>query len=118
MSLVEGCKHSLDLSVPIDEVASETDRVVSDIQKRARLPGFRPGKAPASLIRKQFAGEIRQQVLEDLIPKRLKQQFEAENLDVVGQPNVKDVHFHDGEPLRFTAEFEVNPQIELGEYRG
>ena len=99
------------------EVTSETDRVVLDIQKRAKLPGFRPGKAPTSLIRKQFAGEVRQKVMEDLIPKYLQKQFEAENLQVVGSPDIKDVHFHDGEPLRFTAEFEVIPQIELQEYR-
>ena len=117
MALVEGCRHSLELSIPVDEVESETGRVTADIQKRAKLPGFRPGKAPASLIRKQFAGDIRQQVLESLIPKRLQKQFEAENLDVVGRPDIRDVHFHDGEPLRFKAEFEVVPPIELGDYK-
>ena len=117
MALVEGCKHSLEISVPLAEVTSETERVVLDIQKRAKLPGFRPGKATVSLIRKQFAGDIRQKVLENLIPKHLHKQFEAENLNVVGQPDIKDVHFHDGEPLRFTAEFEVIPQIELQDYR-
>jgi trigger factor len=116
LALVEGCKHSLEISVPVAEVSGETERVVLDIQKRAKLPGFRPGKATPSLIRKQFAGDIRQQVLENLIPKFLQKQFEAENLNVVGQPDIKDVHFHDGEPLRFTAEFEVIPQIELQDY--
>ena len=101
---------------PPHEVESETGRVIADIQKRAKLPGFRPGKAPASLIRKQFSGDIRQQVLESLIPKYLQQQFEAENLNVVGRPDIKDVHFHDGEPLSFKAEFEVVPEIELQEY--
>jgi len=57
-------------------------------------------------------------VLESLIPKYLHQQFEAENLSVVGTPDIKEVHFHDGEPLRFKAEFEVVPTIELGEYKG
>jgi trigger factor len=117
LALVEGCKHSLEISVPVADVTSETERVVLDIQKRAKLPGFRPGRATPSLIRKQFAGDIRQKVLENLIPKYLQKQFEAENLNVVGQPDVKDVHLHDGEPLRFTAEFEVIPQIELQEYR-
>jgi trigger factor len=117
LALVEGCKHSLEISVPVAEVTSETERVVLDIQKRAKLPGFRPGKATVTLIRKQFAGDIRQKVLENLIPKHLQKQFEAENLNVVGQPDIKDVHFHDGEPLRFTAEFEVIPQIELKDYQ-
>ncbi len=116
MALVEGCRHSLELSIPVDEVESETSRVTTEIQKRAKLPGFRPGKAPASLIRKQFAGDIRHQVLESLIPAHLQKQIEAENLSVVGRPDISDVHFHDGEPLTFKAEFEVVPPIELQEY--
>lgn len=101
----------------MDEVESEANRVAADVQKRAKLPGFRPGKAPASLIRKQFAGDIRQQVVENLIPKHLQKQIEAENLNVVGRPDIKDLHFHEGEPLRFKAEFEVFPSIELNEYK-
>ena len=118
MALVEGCKHSLEISIPVAELEGETNRVVADVQKRAKLPGFRPGKAPASIIRSQFSGEIRQQVMESLIPKALQKQFEAENLSVVGTPDISDVHFHSGEPLRFKATFEVFPAIELGEYRG
>jgi trigger factor len=118
LALVEGCRHSLEISVPVDEVESETGRVTADVQKRAKLPGFRPGKAPASIIRKQFASEIRKKVLESLIPKHLQQQFETDNLSVVGQPDITDVHFHDGEPLRFTAQFEVVPEIELEVYKG
>lgn len=114
---MEGCKHSLELSVPAAEVESETNRAVDDVRKRAKLPGFRPGKVPPSLIRKQFAGDIRQKVLEALIPKFLHQQFEAENLNVVGTPDITDVHLHDGEPLTFKAEFEVVPEIELGDYK-
>lgn len=117
MALVEGCKHSLEISIPVDAVASETAKVVADIQKRAKLPGFRPGKAPASLIRQQFAGDIRQKVLENLIPEHLQHQIEAENLSVVGRPDISDVHFHDGEPLRFKADFEVVPEIELKDYK-
>jgi trigger factor len=118
LALVEGCKHSLEISIPVPDVESELGRVTDTVQKRAKLAGFRPGKAPTSIIRKQFAGDIRQQVLENLIPKFLQKQFEAENLNVVGTPDIKDVHFHDGEPLRFKAEFEVVPEIELGDYRG
>jgi trigger factor len=117
LAVAEGCRRSLEISIPVQEVESETSRVTQDVLKRAKLPGFRPGKAPASIIRKQFAGDIRQRVLESLIPKYLDKQFEAENLKVVGQPDIRDVHFHDGEPLRFKAEFEVIPEIELGEYR-
>ena len=116
MALVEGCKHSLEISIPVDVVESETSRVVDDIQKRAKLQGFRPGKAPTNLIRKQFAGDIRQKVLEHLIPIHLQKQLEAENLNVVGTPDISDVHFHDFAPLKFKATFEVFPEIALGEY--
>jgi trigger factor len=117
LALIEGCRHSLEIAIPAEEVETETTRVAADVQKRAKLPGFRPGKAPASLIRKQFSSDIRQQVVENLIPKALQKQIEAENLNVVGQPDIRDLHFHDGEPLRFKAEFEVVPEIELGEYK-
>ncbi len=116
MALVEGCKHSLEISIPVEEVESETSRVVDSVQKRAKLPGFRPGKAPATLIRKQFAGDIRQQVLENLIPVHLQKQLEVENLNPIGTPDITDVHFHDFAPLKFTATFEVIPEITLGEY--
>lgn len=118
MALVEGCKHALEISVPAQEVDGETARVIADVQKRAKLQGFRPGKAPTSLIRKYFASDIRQKVIEALVPKHLQKQFEAENLNVVGTPDISDVHLHEGEPLRFKAEFEVVPEIELGEYKG
>ncbi|MGP0070824.1 MAG: trigger factor [Bryobacteraceae bacterium] len=116
--LVEGCKHEIEITVPVDEIARETDRVVATIQQKARLPGFRPGKAPASLIRSKFSKQVRDDVLENLLPKYFKQKVEEEHLEVVGRPNVKDVHFHEGEPLRFKAEFEVAPEIELNDYRG
>ncbi len=117
MALIEGCRHSLEIAIPAEEVESESSRVTADVQKRAKLPGFRPGKAPASLIRKQFSSDIRQQVVENLIPKALQKQIEAENLNIVGRPDITDLHFHDGEPMRFKAEFEVIPEIELGEYK-
>jgi trigger factor len=116
--LVEGCKHEVEITVPVDEVARETDRVVADIQSKARLPGFRPGKAPISLIRTRFAHQVREDVLESLLPKFFKKKMEEEELQPVGRPSVKDVEFKYGEPLKFKAEFEVAPEIELGEYRG
>jgi trigger factor len=117
LALVEGCQHALEISVPVQEVESETARVTADVQKKAKLQGFRPGKAPASMIRKYYAGDIRKKVLEALVPKYLTKQFEAENLNVVGTPDISDVHLHEGEPLRFKAKFEVVPEIELKDYK-
>ncbi|HTQ58363.1 MAG TPA: trigger factor [Bryobacteraceae bacterium] len=117
MALVEGCKHSLEITVPVEEVEAETGRAVAKVQQRAKLKGFRPGKAPTGIIRQQFAGEIREQVLEALIPKHLQNRMEAENLKWVGKPDITEVHLEPGEPLRFKAEFEVVPQIELQDYK-
>ncbi len=118
MALIEGCKHSLEITVPVAEVEKETERVAADLQKKVRLPGFRPGKTPVGMVKSRFANEIRQDVIESLVPKFFHDAATKEGLQVVGRPNVVDVHFHDGEPLKFKAEFEVAPTVELGEYRG
>jgi trigger factor len=99
-------------------VDKETERAAVEIQGKARLPGFRPGKAPLSIVKTRFAGDIRQEVLDALVPRFLSAAVEKDNLQLVGRPSITDVHFHSDEPLRFKAEFEVAPTFDLGEYRG
>lgn len=118
MALIEGCKHSLDIHIPADAVAAEIEKVVEKVRAKAHIQGFRPGKAPASIIRSKFMGDIRQEALENLIPKFLQTECEKENLQVVSRPTVKDLHFHEGEAVHFKAEFEVAPEFELKETRG
>jgi trigger factor len=118
VALIEGCKHSLDVTVPVVEVEKETERAVANIQKKVRLPGFRPGKAPLGIVKTKFASDIQQDVIEALVPKFFHEAAEKEGLQVVGRPNIVDVHMHAGEPLKFKAEFEVAPTFDLGEYRG
>ncbi len=118
MALVEGCKHELEISIPAEAVEAETAKVTKTFQEKAKLPGFRPGKAPASLIRRNFAGEIRQDVLEHLVPKFFDAKAKEENLRVVGTPSISDVHYHDGEAVHFKARFEVYPEFEPAEYKG
>jgi trigger factor len=119
MALLEGCKHEIELVVPVEEIDRETTLVVEDIRKKAALPGFRPGKVPASLIRTKFASEVRQDVLERVIPKAFRKYADGEKLEVVGTPSVVDMHFHAGEPLKFKAQFEVAPNFDLrDDYRG
>lgn len=115
---MEGCKHELEISIPAEAVEAETIKVTKTFQSRAKLPGFRPGKAPASLVRRNFSGDIRQQVLEQLVPRFFDEKAKEENLRVVGTPTISDVHLHDGEPLRFKAHFEVFPEFEPAEYTG
>jgi trigger factor len=118
LALVEGCKHELEISIPAEAVEAETEKVTKTFQGRAKLPGFRPGKAPTSLVRRNFMGDIRQQVLENLVPKYFDDKAKEENLRVVGTPSISNVHMHEGEPLRFKAQFEVFPEFEPAPYTG
>jgi trigger factor len=118
LALLEGCKHELEISVPAKAVKEETEKVTGQFQQRAHLKGFRPGKAPLSMIRSSYSGDIRQKVLESLAPRYLDEKVKEENLRIVGQPNIVDIHFHDNEDLHFKAQFEVFPTFTLNEYRG
>ncbi len=117
MALLEGCRHSLEISIPVEEVSAEAERVLGSFKKKARLPGFRPGKVPAGLVRKHFESDIRQQVMENLIPRFFRQEAEREELKVVGTPDIVDVKFEPDQPLWFKAEFEVAPEFDLKDYR-
>jgi len=117
MALIEGCKHSLELSIPAAAIQAETERVTLEYQKKAHLQGFRPGKAPLSIVRQNFGSRIQQDVLEKLEPAAIDAKIKEEHLAVVGQPEVKDFHFHDGQEAHFKVEFEVAPEVKLGEYR-
>ncbi len=118
MALVEGCKHELEITIPAEAMAEESSKVELTVQQKAHLKGFRPGKAPISVIRKNFAAEIRQEVLENLIPKFIDQECEKENLRVVSRPEIQDVHFHDDGSVHFKTQFEVAADFELQEVRG
>lgn len=118
MALIEGCRHELELTVSVEEIAKTNEEVIAKIQKKALLKGFRPGKAPLSVIRSQFQNEIRQDVIEALIPKALNERFLAEKVAVVGQPSVVDLSFEPGQPMTFKAQFDVHPEFELKEYKG
>lgn len=118
MASQESCKQTLEITIPIEDVEKETNRVVGSLSQRVRLPGFRPGKVPVGIIRTRFSSDIREEVIRNLVPKRFQKEVEDRNLRVVGTPDITDVHFHSGEPLRFKAEFEVSPEFELQDYRG
>jgi len=118
MALIEGCRHELEVTVGVLELAEATERVLTRIQAKASLPGFRPGKAPLSVIRGRFQNEIQQDVMEEVIPGALNQRFEKENLRVVGQPSIVDIRMEPGQPMWFKAQFEVHPEFELSAYKG
>jgi trigger factor len=112
------CKRSLEVEVPLEEVERARERVTNSIKERVRLPGFRPGKAPISLIQSRFQNEIRSEILESLLPQAFRDRVQKDDLKVVGTPDISDLHFEPGQPIRFKAVFEIAPQFDLGEYRG
>ncbi|HEX3682588.1 MAG TPA: trigger factor [Bryobacteraceae bacterium] len=112
------CKRSLEIEIPLAEVERARERVTNSIKQRVRLPGFRPGKAPLNLIQSRFESEIRSEVLDLLLPQAFRERVQKDELKVVGSPNISDLHFDAGEPIRFKADFEVAPEFELGDYRG
>ena len=116
-SAVADCKRSLEIEIPLDDVERAKERVTSSLKQRVRLPGFRPGKAPVSMIQSRFQGEIRSEVLDLLLPQAFRERVEKDALKVVGTPDISDLHFEAGEPIRFKAEFEVAPEFEVAEYR-
>lgn len=112
------CKRSLEIEIPLEEVERAKERVTNSIKQRVRLPGFRPGKAPTQLIQSRFENDIRSEVLEVLLPQAFRDRIQKDELKVVGTPDISDLHFEPGQPIRFKADFEVAPEFELAEYRG
>jgi trigger factor len=118
MALIEGCRHELEATIPAAEVDEATEQVVTKIQAKAQLPGFRPGKVPLSIIRTKFPEEIRKEVLDVVLPRTLSKRFQAEGLAVVSTPDIVELKFEKGEPIYFKAQFEVHPEVELRAYKG
>jgi trigger factor len=110
------CKREIEVEIPADVVTKEFDATVVKYQKLARLPGFRRGKVPASILRQRFADDIRSEVVESLVPKYFREETERQGLRPVSQPRVTDLHIHEGEPLKFKASFEIMPEVPLPRY--
>ena len=113
-----GLERRVAISVPVDDVKSAEDRAASRYATQVRLPGFRPGKAPAAVVRKKFADAIRQEAIESLVQEAFKTVLEREKLDLATQPHVHDLHFHEGQPLTFELHLEVRPTIALDKTSG
>jgi trigger factor len=113
----DGIKREISVEIPADEVTRETEAIVQKYQKLARLPGFRKGHVPASIIRQRFAEDLKSDVVEALVPRYFRKEAEKLGVVPVSQPRVTDLHIHDGEPLRFKATFEIMPEIKVEGYK-
>lgn len=110
------CEREISIEIPSDAVSGELDTFVTRYQKMARVPGFRRGKTPASLVRRRFADELKQEVVESLVPKYFREEVQKQGFSPISQPRIVDFHFEEGEPLRFKAVFEIMPEIQVAPY--
>ncbi|HXQ27168.1 MAG TPA: trigger factor [Candidatus Acidoferrales bacterium] len=111
------CKREIELEIPAENVQKATEKVARDIARIARIPGFRPGKAPITLVRRRFADDIQGEVVQSLVPEYLEKALDEKKLVPVARPEVDKLEFKEGEPLKFRAVFEVLPEFELGDYK-
>ena len=118
LSEVSETRKHLTFEVPPDVVETEIDKVARTYARSARVPGFRPGKVPAGVLRQRFRDQILQDVANELIPRLVGTELRERNLNPVAMPDIKDVVLEEGKPLTFVADFETMPPISVGEYAG
>ncbi len=108
----------LEIEVPAEDVTSKFQSVYESFRSKAKISGFRPGKAPMGIVKQRYAGEIKAEVLEELIPEAYQQALTQEKLIPLDNPKLSDVDFGEDKPLKFKAEIEIRPQFKLGKHKG
>jgi trigger factor len=113
---VSDTQKNLVVEIPSTVVDAEIDKVARDYSKAARVPGFRPGKVPAKVVRQRFRDQILHDVAHGLIPRAVDEALRERGVEPVDTPDIRDVVVEEGQPLKFTATFETVPPIEPGDY--
>ena len=111
------CTREVEIEIPAEEVTRNFRSVTKRYQKQARIPGFRSGKVPESLIRGRFAEQIRQDVMEAVLPDHFRSAIADKQLKPISQPQVTNIEMEEGKPLRFKAAFEVIPDFSIAGYQ-
>jgi trigger factor len=111
------CAREVDVEVSADEVSKAFRSVLKRYEKLARIPGFRPGKVPESVLRSRFGASIREEVVEAVVPEHFRAAITQKGLRPVSQPQVTDLQLEEGKPLHFKAAFEVVPEFSVDGYR-
>jgi trigger factor len=114
----EGVERHIQVSVPAEAVKDAEDKAARRYASTVRLPGFRPGKAPATVVRKKFGDAIRQEALESLVREAYQEFIEKESIKVAAQPHVHDLKFEEGKPLTFELHLELRPNVDLARTHG
>ncbi len=113
---VSDTKKNLVVEIPSTVVDAEIDKVSRDYSKAARIPGFRPGKVPAKVVRQRFRDQILHDVAHGLIPRAVDNALRERGVEPVDTPDIRDVVVEEGQPLKFTATFDTVPPIDPGDY--
>jgi len=111
------CKREISVEIPADVVAKHQETLVQQYSRQARIPGFRKGKVPASMVRNRFSSEITSDVVEHLVPQYFREAVLKGGYRPVSQPHIYGLEFTPGEPIKFKAAFEVLPEFDLGDYK-
>jgi trigger factor len=116
---VSAVQKTVEVEIPASLLSAEASRVTNEFSRQAKVPGFRPGKIPTSVVRNRFAKEIQDEVVSRVLGASFRDVVKEKGLEPVGEPVLEHVDaFVDGAPMKFRARFEVKPHVELGEYRG
>ena len=114
----ENCKKDITIEIPADEVKAEFDKTYTAYARYAKIPGFRPGHAPITVVKQRFRKDAREDVIKEMIPQALEHAIVDHKLQPVGPPEISDITVSEGEALRFKASVEVLPDFELKDYKG
>jgi len=112
---VNATRKNVRVEIPSDIVSAEIDRIARDYSRKARVPGFRPGKTPPRVIKQRFKDQILHDVAHDLIPRAVDDALRENGFEAVDTPDVRDVNIVEGEPLTFTASFDTVPPFDPGD---
>src|SRR5438132_13024347 len=112
------CKKNLDIEIPQEIVDAEITHIAQELARRARVPGFRPGKAPIGVVKTRFREEITTEMMQHLMPKYFGDAIDEKKLNLVQAPQFQSVDYDAGKSLRFKAVFEVYPELNITNYEG
>ena len=112
---VSETQKTLTIEIPSDVVDAEINTVAKDYSKQAKIPGFRPGKVPATVVKQRFKEQILHDVMHGLIPRAVEEALQERGIEPVDTPNIKDVALEEGQPLKFTAAIETVPAFDPGD---
>ncbi|MBI4749788.1 MAG: trigger factor [Acidobacteria bacterium] len=118
VSSTSACKKQVHIELPAEEVSRAFNQTYAQFARKVTVPGFRPGRAPQSVIRNRYGKEARDEVMRTLLPRVVQDAFVEQKLAVVGEPVIDQLVLSDGQPLKIQLQVEVLPEFEVKDYRG